>query len=103
MKLGLTTDEDYDPYEWKEPPKLGQRVMGAVLYEILSVSMFGDEVFVQPLPVTCWNEDHKRWEPVYHLGTEPRWKKVEDLSPCTPKSGQYSERSSYARFDHKQG
>ena len=69
-------------------PEIGERAMNwaGCMFDIQSVSLFGDEVFVKPLPQSCWNDSEQEWVDVYHLGQEPRWEKVDELIPCAKRS-----------------
>ena len=64
--------------QFEEPPELGQKAMSwtGCMFEIISVSLFGDEVYVKPLPTFCTDGE---WH--YHLGKEPRWITLSSLIP----------------------
>jgi len=65
-------------------PEIGERTMdwSGCMYEIQAVSLFGDDVFVKPLPQSCWSDEKRDWVDVYHFGQEPRWHDVTSLIPC---------------------
>jgi len=61
-----------------EIPDLGDRAMNwaGFVFEIIGVSLFGDEVYAKPLPNFCTDGE---WH--YQLGKEPRWIELSSLIP----------------------